>query len=210
MWLGPAPFAPYTKDRAHFNFRWIWDYSGGIICDWGAHLFDTAQWANDTERTGPVEVEGTGTHWEGGLFNTVKDYNVTYRYANGVTMTCTPGTPSVKFIGTDGWVGNRGWRGKVEASSEAILNSKIGPNENHLYTNPEGEHADFLKCVKSRRDSYFPVDIGHRVSKVCHLANIALRLKRKLKWDPKAEHFENAAEANTLMSRPMRSPWTLG
>ena len=91
MWLGPAPYAPYTKDRVHFNFRWIWDYSGGIICDWGAHLFDTAQWANDTERSGPVEVEGKGTHWEGGLFNTVKDYDVTYRYANGVVMTCVPG-----------------------------------------------------------------------------------------------------------------------
>ena len=64
MWLGPAPHAPYTKDRVHFNFRWIWDYSGGIICDWGTHLFDTAQWANDTERSGPVEIEGTGTYWE--------------------------------------------------------------------------------------------------------------------------------------------------
>ncbi|MGZ5569353.1 MAG: Gfo/Idh/MocA family protein, partial [Limisphaerales bacterium] len=76
MWLGPAPEAPYTKDRVHFNFRWIWDYSGGIICDWGAHLFDTAQWANNTERSGPVEVGGTGTFWNEGLFNTVKDYNV--------------------------------------------------------------------------------------------------------------------------------------
>src|SRR3954470_16860825 len=73
MWLGPAPFAPYTKDRVHFNFRWIQDYSGGIICDWGAHLFDTAQWANNTERSGPIEVHGTGTYWEGGLYNTVKD-----------------------------------------------------------------------------------------------------------------------------------------
>jgi predicted dehydrogenase len=113
MWLGPAPFAPYTKDRVHFNFRWIWDYSGGIIPDWGAHLFDTAQWAADTERTGPVEVEGKGTFWSGGLYNTAKDYDVTFRYANGVVMTCTPGDPSIKFIGSDGWVGNRGWRGKV-------------------------------------------------------------------------------------------------
>ena len=117
MWLGPAPYAPYTKDRVHFNFRWIWDYSGGIICDWGAHLFDTAQWANNTERSGPVEVEGTGTYWEGGLYNTVKDYDVTYRYANGVVMTCKPGNPSIKFIGTEGWVGNTGWRGPVQASS---------------------------------------------------------------------------------------------
>jgi predicted dehydrogenase len=209
MWLGPAPFAPYTKDRVHFNFRWIWDYSGGIICDWGAHLFDTAQWANDTERTGPVEVDGKGTHWEGGLYNTVKDYNVTYRYANGVVMTCTPGNPSIKFIGSSGWVGNQGWRGKVEASSDAILKSEIGPNEIHLYTDPEGEHDDFLKCVKSRKDPYFPVDIGHRVSTICHLANISIRLGRKLQWDPKAERFDNDAAANALLTRPMRSPWKL-
>ncbi len=209
MWLGPAPFAPYTKDRVHFNFRWIWDYSGGIICDWGAHLFDTAQWANDTERSGPVEVEGAGTYWTGGLFNTVKDYDVTYRYANGVVMTCKPGTPSIKFIGSDGWVGNTGWRGPVQASSDKILNSKIGPEELHLYTNPEGEHDDFLKCVKSRKDPYFPVDIGHRVSAVCHLANIAIKLGRKLKWDPQAEHFINDDSANAMLTRPMRSPWTL-
>jgi predicted dehydrogenase len=209
MWLGPAPYAPYTKDRVHFNFRWIWDYSGGIICDWGAHLFDTAQWANNTERTGPIEVDAKGTHWEGGLYNTVKDYDVTYRYANGVVMTCKPGNPSIKFVGTDGWVGNTGWRGKVEASSEAILNSKIEPNEIHLYTNPEGEHDDFLKCVKSRKDPYFPVDVGHRVSTVCHLANISIKLGRKLKWDPKAEQFENDDAANAMRSRPMRSPWKL-
>jgi predicted dehydrogenase len=210
LWLGPAPEAPYTKDRVHYNFRWIRDYSGGIITDWGAHLFDTAQWANDTEHSGPIEVEGKGAFWEGGLFNTVKDYDVRYRYANGVVMTCVPGTPSIKFIGTDGWVGNRGWRGPLEASSPKILNSVIGPDEIRLYTNPEGEHDDFLKCVKSRKDPYFPVDIGHRVSTVCHLANISLLLGRKLTWDPKAEHFKHDSEANKLLSRPIRKPWTLG
>jgi predicted dehydrogenase len=209
MWLGPAPFAPYTKDRVHFNFRWIWDYSGGIICDWGAHLFDTAQWANDTEHSGPLEVEGTGTHWSGGLYNTVKDYDVTYRYANGVVMTCKPGNPSIKFIGTEGWVGNTGWRAPVQASSSKILESKIGPEEIHLYTNPAGEHDDFLKCVRSRKDPYFPVEIGHRVSTVCHLANLCLRLGRKLKWDPKAEQFVGDAEANRMLDRPRRDPWQL-
>jgi len=208
MWLGPAPFAPYTKDRVHFNFRWIWAYSGGIICDWGTHLFDTAQWANDTEHSGPVEIEGKGTHWEGGLYDTVKDYDVTYTYANGVVMTCKPGNPSIRFIGDDGWVGNTGWRGKLEASSPEIMNSKIGPNDVHLYTNPEGEHDDFLKCVKSRKDPYFPVEIGHRVATVCHLANIAIRVGRKLKWDPKAEEFIGDNAANDLRKvRPMRAPW---
>ncbi len=209
MWLGPAPFAPYTRDRVHFNFRWIEDYSGGIICDWGAHLFDTAQWANDTERTGPVEVEGTGTHWEGGLYNTVKEYDVTYRYANGVVMTCKPGNPSIKFIGTEGWVGNTGWRGPVQASSKEILESKIGPNELHLYTNPKGEHDDFLQCVKSRKDPYFPVEIGHRVSTVCHLANIAIKVGHKLKWDPAKEKFIGDDAANEFLDRKRRDPWQL-
>ena len=209
LWLGPAPEAPYTPDGVRFNFRWISAYSGGIICDWGTHLFDTAQWANDTERSGPVEVEGTGNFWEGGLYDTVKDYDVTYRYANGVEMTCTPGTPSIKFIGTDGWVGNHGWRGKVEASSDKILNSVIGPDEIKLFTNPAGEHRNFLDCVKTRKDPYFPVDIGHRVSTVCHLANLSIQLGRKLKWDPEKEEFPGDAEANALMSRPMRAPWSL-
>ena len=209
MWLGPAPFAPYTRDRVHFNFRWIWDYSGGVIPDWGAHLFDTAQWANNTERSGPVEVEGTGTFWEGGLYNSVKDYDVTYRYANGVVMTCKPGNPSIKFIGTEGWVGNTGWRGPVQASSQKILNYRIGPEEVHLYTNPKGEHDDFLQCVKSRKDPYFPVEIGHRVSTVCHLANLAIKLGRKLRWDPAKEQFIGDEAANKLLDRPRRAPWQL-
>ena len=209
MWLGPAPYAPYTKDRVHFNFRWIEDYSGGIIPDWGAHLFDTAQWANDTEHSGPIEVEGTGSRWEGGLYNTVKDYDITFRYKNGVVMTCRSGKPSIKFIGTDGWVGNQGWKTPLLASSDDILKSQIGPREKHLYTNPNGEADDFIKCVKSRKDPYFPVEIGHRVSTVCHLGNLAIKLGRKLHWDPKAEQFKDDDGANALMSRPMRSPWTL-
>jgi predicted dehydrogenase len=211
MWLGPAPYAPYTLDRVHFNFRWIWDYSVGIVADWGTHLFDTAQWGNDTEHSGPVEIEGTGTHWNEGLYNTTKDYDITFRYANGVVMTCRPGDPSLRFVGSDGWVGNQGWRGKLEASSPEIFNSVVGPNEIHLYTNPKGEHHDFLQCVKSRKDPYFPVEIGHRVSTVCHLGALAVKLGRKLKWDPQAEVFLDDDEANGFRQvRPMRSPWSLG
>ena len=210
MWLGPAPEAPYTKDRVHYTFRWIQDYSGGVICDWGTHLFDTAQYALDVERSGPVEIEGTGTYWEGGLFNTVKDYDVTYRYANGVIMTCKPGNPSIRFIGTDGWVGNEGWNAPVQASSPEIRNAEIGPDEFHVTDNPAGEHRDFLDCVKSRKDPYFPVDIGHRVSTVCHLGNIAIKLGRKLRWDPQAETFVNDEQASALCRvRRMRKPWSL-
>ena len=209
MWLGPAPEAPYTKDRVHFHFRWIWDYSGGIICDWGTHLFDTAQWANNTERSGPIEIDGKGNHWEGGLYDTVKDYDVTYRYQNGIVMTCTSGNPSLKFFGSKGWVGNVGWRGELEASSPKILNSVIEEGETRLFTIPAGEHRNFLDCVKTRKDPYFPVDIGHRISTVCHLANLSIRLGRPLKWNPDLEQFKNDDEATQLMSRPMRRPWSL-
>ena len=209
MWLGPAPYGPYCPDRVHFNFRWVWDTSGGILCDWGTHLFDTAQWANDTERTGPVSVEGKGTWWSGGLYNTPKDYHVEYTYANGVKMICDQGGSGIRFEGSDGWIESPSWLAEIQASDPKILESKIGPNEIRLYTNPAGEHRDFLDCIKTRKDPYFPVDIGHRVSTICHLGNIALKLGRKLNWDPKEEKFVNDAEADAMLSRPMRSPWKL-
>lgn len=209
MWLGPAPFAPYTKDRVHFNFRWISDYSGGIIPDWGTHLFDTAQWANDTERSGPVKIEAKGTFWKGGLYDTPKEYHVEYTYANGVKMIVDHGGTGIRFEGTEGWVEVPSWRAELGAGEPKILDSKIGPDGVRLFTEPAGEHRNFLDCVRTREDPYFPVDIGHRVSTLCHLGNIALKLKRPLEWDPKAERFPKDDEAAGMMSRPMRDPWEL-
>lgn len=209
MWLGPAPFAPYTKDRVHFNFRWVSDYSGGIIPDWGTHLFDTAQWAADTERSAPVRIEANGTFWKSGLYDTPKEYHVEYTYANGVRMIVDHGGTGIRFEGTEGWVEVPSWRAGLRASNPKILDSKIGPDGVHLFTEPAGEHRSFLDCVKTREDPYFPVDIGHRVSTVCHLADIALRLKRPLLWDPEAERFPEDEEANARMSQPMRDPWSL-
>ena len=85
----------------------------------------------------------------------------------------------------------------------------IESGETRLFTNPAGEHRNFLDCVKTRKDPYFPVDIGHRISTVCHLANLSIKLGRPLKWDPKLEQFKNDEEATQLMSRPMRQPWSL-
>ena len=125
-------------------------------------------------------------------------------------MTCKPGNPSIKFIGTDGWVGNTGWRAPLEASSKEILNSKIEDNEIKLFTETKGEHRNFLDCVKSRKDPYFPVDIGHRVSTVCHLANIAIDRKAKLKWDPDKEVFIDDDDANKMKEvRPGRGDWKI-
>lgn len=209
MWLGPAPWAPYTKGRCHWNFRWILDYSGGMLTDWGAHLLDGAQWGNDSEHTGPVEVEGKGEFWPDGLYNTAKDFRIEYKYADGVQLIVTSGTPSLRFEGSEGWIGNRGWRAPLQAEPKSILDSVIGPNEIHLYTCPAGEQRNFLDCVKSRKDCYFPPEIGQRCFTVAHIGNISMLLGRKLRWDPQREQFIDDEQANRMLSRSMRSPWRL-
>ena len=209
MWLGPAPWVPYTKDRCHWNFRWILDYSGGQLTDWGAHLLDGAQWGNNSEYTGPVEVEGKGVFCERGLYDTAKEYRIEYKYADGVRLIVTSGTPSLKFEGTDGWIGNRGWRAPLQAEPKSVLNSVIGPNEIHLYTCKAGEQRNFLDCVKSRKQCYFPAEIGQRCFTIAHIGNISMLLGRKLRWDPEKERFINDDEANRMLSRSMRSPWHL-
>jgi len=209
MWVGPAPWAPYTKDRCHWNFRWIQDYSGGQLTDWGAHLLDGAQWGNDSEHTGPVEVEGKGKFWPDGLYNTAIEYRIEYKYADGVRLIVTSGNPSLRFEGSEGWIGNRGWRAPLQAEPKSILNSVIGPNEIHLYTCQGGEQRNFLDCVKSRKDCYFPPEIGQRCFTIAHIGNISMLLGRKLRWDPDNERFINDEQANRMLSRAMRSPWRL-
>jgi myo-inositol 2-dehydrogenase / D-chiro-inositol 1-dehydrogenase len=209
MWLGPAPWAPYCPGRIHWNFRWITDYSGGQLTDWGAHLIDTAQWANDTEHSGPIAAEGSGKRHAKGLYNTFYEYRLRYEYANGVEMFVKSGGVALRFEGTDGWVGNDGWTAPLQSSSKAILDSVIGPEGIHLYTCRAGEQRNFLDCVKSRKDPYFPAEIGHRCSSVMHIGNIAMELGRKLRWDPKRERFPDDDTANRMLSRAMREPWTL-
>lgn len=209
MWLGQAPESPYCEARCHWNFRWVLDYSGGMLTDWGAHLIDIAQWGNNTEHTGPVEVEGKGVFPKEGIYNTATEFNVNYKYANGVELNVSSSEPGIRFEGADGWIGNNGWTAPLEASPKSVLDSKIGAEETHLYTCPGGEHRNFLDCVKSRKQCYGPAEIGHRTITIAHIGNIAMILGRKLKWDPEKERFVNDPEADKMLSREMRPPWTL-
>lgn len=219
MWLGQAPLAPYCPARCHGSFRWNLDYSGGRLTDWGAHLIDLAQWANDTERTGPVEVEGKGKFPpRSELFNTAESFDLLYRYANGVTMQVVSREPGIRFEGTDGWIGFNGWRAPLEAGKPEILESPIGPSEIHLYRPSQivprtesfvgGEHRNFIDCVKSRKPCYAPADVGHRTISIAHIGNIAMLLGRKLRWDPAAEHFVGDEQADAMLQRKQREPWT--
>jgi myo-inositol 2-dehydrogenase / D-chiro-inositol 1-dehydrogenase len=208
MWLGPAPLAPYSAGRCHFNFRWINDYSGGALTDWGAHMIDNAQWMNGTEKTGPVEVSGTGSAPATGLYNAYDKFRMNYVYTNGTEMEVHSDFVEIYCEGTDGWLLVKDWRGKLEASSPEILNSVIGEKEINLYTD-ESEHVNFLKCIRSRKPTYHPMEDMHRTATIAHMSNISLRLGRKLQWDPGKEEFINDPEANAMRSRPERDPWTL-
>lgn len=208
MWLGQAPEAPYTKNRCHVFFRYILDYAGGNITDWGAHILDIAQWGNNTDHTGPVSVEGTGQFAQGGLYNVATDWNLTYEYANGVRLICKSSIGfSVRFEGENGWV-QADW-GAFEASSRELAKEKLGPDDLRLRTCRNGEHVDFIECVKTRQETYAPAEVGHRTASLCHLGNIALQTGRKLRWNPDTELFQEDDEANGKCSRTMRSPWQL-
>jgi predicted dehydrogenase len=210
MWLGPAPWRPYCgPDHLPYQWRWIFDYSGGQLSDWGAHLLDGAQWGSDTEDTGPVEVEGEGVFCTEGLYDTARQYEIKYKYADGLEMIVKSGNPSLRFEGSDGWIGNVGWRAPLQAEPKSILSSKIGPEEIHLYTCKDGEQRNFLDCVKSRKECYFPSEKGQRCFTISHIGNISMLLGRKLRWNPEKEEFANDERANRMLSRSMRSPWHL-
>ncbi len=210
LWLGPAPQAPYTPSRTERqHWRNCRDYSGGKLTDWGMHQLDTVQWALDVERTGPVEVEGKGTVSPGSMYNTFVDYEIAYKYSSGIEVHVGSGGTGLRFEGEAGWVGNQQFAGPVEASSKEILAWKPGERDLKLYTNPAGEHRDFLDCVRSRKEPYFPAEVGHRCASLCHVGNIAMSVGRKLRWDPAKEAFVGDLEADLLRSRPMRAPWTL-
>ncbi len=222
LWLGPAPKVPYHEKRCIYKFRFNLDYSGGQITNIGAHSIDIAQWGNGTCLTGPVEVEGLHAKWppKGSLFNTALESKLRVRYANGVELTCESAAPhfGARFEGTEGWIqlGR-----KLETHPKSLATSTIGPNEIHLpRANPArkdnkpgpyyAEHVrNFIDAVKKRTDPIEPVEIGHRTASMCHLGNIAIRLMRKLQWDPDKERFVNDDEANAMLSRPIRAPWHL-
>ncbi len=208
MWLGPAPVAPYAPGRCHFNFRWIFDYSGGMLTDWGAHYVDTAQWANDTELTGPVAVDGKGVFISDGLYNTADDFNVDYQYRNGVIMNLKSGGNAIAFEGSEGWIQCMGWRGELTASNPKILEGKTRWYETHLKT-AESEHRNFVDSVKRGKSTMIPAETGHRTSSILHMGNISMMLKRPLNWDPENEGFLNDPEANAMKSRKGRAPWDI-
>jgi hypothetical protein len=193
LWLGPAPWAPYNAFRCGRayglggkGFRSWYDYSGGMMTDWGGHKFGAAMFALGLDETGPVEIippDGEDVKL------------LTYRFECGVLM----------YHGGGGNV-------RMEPAQGSVPGLTWEPPKHLLqrdYRGKGGLAGDFLHCVKTREKPFRDVEYAHRVATVCHLGNIAYELKRPLNWDPVKEEFPGDDEANRLTWRPMREPWRL-
>ena len=227
MWLGSTPYVPYSEERVHpqqdySRPGWLRceQFGAGMITGWGVHHIDIAHWGMDTEHTGPVEVEAAATFPQEGLWTVHGPYNVVNTYKNGVVMTINSEFPNgVRFEGTDGWIFvSRGSVGVTandpnfagseafSASDPALLQSKIGEDEVHLYTSAE-QHGNWLDCIRSGKLTISPAEVAHRSCSACLISHIAMKIPRKLYWDPINERFRNDDEANRMLSRSQRYPW---
>ncbi len=214
LWLGPSAPEPYIKARVHMNWRWNYNVGGGQLLDWIGHHCDIAHWGLGFDETGPVEIEGAGEFPPAdAVWNTCTRYRITCRYAEGVEMVIAGGHRDIrsgtKWIGTDGWV----WvdRGGFDSSNEEFKDfSRLPDNLRKVQAYYSRDHMrNFLDCVKSRKPTITPVETAHRSAIPGHLGLIAMRVGRKIRWDPKKEVIVGDAEAGKLLGRAYRAPWKL-
>lgn len=213
LWLGPNPYVHYNKElnppislnpmqneTTWGGWRWYKEMGGGYTTDWGAHMYDIAQWGLGMDASGPSEIVPAG----------YEDYkHMTFKYDNGITMTREKfnekGSSGVKFFGKDGWVEvARGYFNASKKSYESKLAKEEGPYETKI-----PHQVNFIDAVRSRKDPQVPVEIGHRTCSVCTLGNIAYDLKRPVKWNPATEEFVNDLQADLYMHREYRKGYKL-
>ena len=220
MWLGPAEKVPYMQKRLHaprdIKSRPGWFrsklFADGMLTNWGAHLVDICQWANDTERTGPVEVQATGRYHDDPVWNVLETFDARYTFANGVRMFYTMDQPRIRFEGDKGWLQVHYSKSAahpefLEASSPDILNARFGDGDTRFPL--RSERVDFIEAVRSRGQTMEDAEVGQRTISICHLAHIGIqRQGAVLKWDPARERFTNDEAANALLQGPPpRKPW---
>ena len=229
MWLGSTPEVPYTEIGVHPQEGygrpgWLRheNYGAGMITGWGQHHYDSAAWGMNTEMVGPISVQAIADFPKSGLWNVHGDFMVKHEYDNGISVLTSGGYPNgIKYEGSEGWIFvSRGAyvasssdpiakeesKKALDASDPKILESKIGPNETHLYK-IDDQHGNWLDCIQSRKDPISPVDMGHMACVVCLISHIAMKIPRKLHWNSKAERFINDDQANALLTRSQRKPY---
>ena len=217
-WLGPAPWVPYSELRTSVIWLRISDYGlGNLAGGWGIHDLDIAQWVNKSDDTTPISVEGTGTLYDD-IRDTVCDYDIEHTYASGMKLNFMDAkTARAKYpqfgagnsdliVGTDGWI----WvsRQGIKTYPESLARSVIGPNEDHvLYS--EDHRGNFIDAIRHGTKTVSNIEVAAHDEMIAQMSDIAVRLKRKLRWDPAKEEFIGDEQANRRLSKAMRSPWRL-
>jgi myo-inositol 2-dehydrogenase / D-chiro-inositol 1-dehydrogenase len=194
LWLGPAPFKPYNKQRVHYSNRFYWDYEGGDLTNFGFHSYDPVQYTYAKDDTGPVEVEPHAVwpqHPDAvGVYS-----HVVLTYADGLKIVVR-GT-NAKQVDVKG--DRKVQRGSLSAEDCKTLDALPDPPK----------LVPFAEAVKTRQQAGGNAESSHQVSTALNLANIAIRLGRKLRWDPVAERIVGDDEAARFVDIPMRAPWHL-
>ncbi len=217
MWLGPAPARPFNPNRFHFNFRWFWDYAGGLMTDWGVHLINIALWAMGPEW--PKSVISSGGKYALQDNSETPDTQITVYDFPSYTLIwehqvqCGLGPDrrehGVMFTGADATLvlDTSGWEVIAEPKKRGMIEMKRVARTDETV---RAQHVrNFLDCVKSRQAPDENLDVGHHVSTVAHLGNLALRSRSRIEWDADAELVRNNDDANQFVSLPYRQPWKL-
>jgi predicted dehydrogenase len=213
LWLGPNPYVHYNhelnppisldppkNEKIWGAWRWYKEMGGGFTTDWGAHMFDIAQWGLGMDKSGPVEIIPAG----------YQDYKfLTYKYANGIIMAEEPfnsrKTKGVKFQGKDGWIEvSRGYFKSSDKKFNSNVKAESGPYETKI-----PHQVNFIESVRAHKDPQVPVEIGHSTCTVCTLGNISYELGRPINWDPAKQQFVEDAKAESYMHREYRKGYKL-
>jgi predicted dehydrogenase len=227
MWLASTPEIYYTEERVHPQVGygrpgWLRceQFGAGMITGWGAHHIDSAHWGMGMELSGPIEIWSEKAEFStGGLWDVHGIFKTHALYENGVHMIVSNEFPNgVKFEGTNGWIfvsrgdyqvtssdGNAGatQAKKIDASDPKMLTSIIGDNE-FKFTVSKEHHGNWLEAIRDNKNTIAPAEEAHRACSACLLHHIAMKLNRKIYWNPKNEKFINDDEANKMLSRPQR------
>jgi len=210
MWRGAAEAKPYNPGRVAWpDWYLIWDYCAGFITNWGVHHLDIANWGCPTVGAEPCEIECNATYRHEGFTDNVDAWKATLVYPGGLKMIFSDSVQQksgCKFIGDEGWVHVD--RSGIWAAPESLLKVKLNSTDRPL-TDAKHHGDNFLQCVRSRKDPVSDVDAAHRASTLGLVCDIAARLKRKLKWDPKSERFVGAEDADRMLTRPLHNGWKL-
>jgi hypothetical protein len=225
MWVGPAPMRPYCVDRVHprktfgssddLSTRPGWlrcrGIGEGVITTWGCHLLDVAQLCLDSERSGPISVEGVGEYPrnKAALWDVLKTFRIHYEYANGVTLDFTTARDGyLRVEGDQGWIFvQHTGKARIQAHDESLLRMKFQDSDKAVVQ--RGDKEDFIHAIRHGGTTMIDAEVGHRTASLAHLGQIAIQRGRKLSWNPQSEQFAGDQAANELLHVAYRKPWVV-